>query len=223
MKPQRLAALIAGLLLTACGGGSQAEPPSTASAPVEHEDTGYVHVEFPLDGCLRIGRTEEGPLRLCTAHGEHGTFVLGEGDTAELVDVPSPGPTPTAPDAGRAGHWAWAALSPDGTTLIAQWSGECESPVAFFVSLPAGAPRPATGELDWAKAPESEALGWTNDGRAIVFLPRPGGCGSAPGKPGVYAYDQPGAGERLLATHDRPTSPVRRSLVPRDEASLARG
>ena len=28
---------------------------------------------------------------------------------------------------------------------------------------------------------------------------------------------------RLLATHGRPTSPVRRSLVPRDEASLARG
>lgn len=72
------------------------------------------------------------------------------------------------PAGGKVGHWAKAYLSPDGKTLLAQWTAECEIPAAFLVSVRGGAPRVVTGEADWTNAPRSVADGWTDDGRAIV-------------------------------------------------------
>jgi hypothetical protein len=86
------------------------------------------------------------------------------------------------------GHWAGAWLSPDGETLLAQWSAECEIPIAFFVDAQTGKKRPVTGEKDWADAPESIALGWSSDGRARVRLTK-GYCGGAKHPPGVYLID----------------------------------
>jgi hypothetical protein len=86
------------------------------------------------------------------------------------------------------GHWAGAWLSLDGKTLLAQWSGECEIPIAFFVDAASGKKRPVTGEQDWTGAPESIALGWSDDGRARVRLTR-GYCGGSKHPPGVYLID----------------------------------
>ena len=72
------------------------------------------------------------------------------------------------PPGAKVGHWAKAYLSPDGTTLLAQWSSECEVPYAFLAPVRGGALRLVTGEADWAKARPSVADGWTEDGRAIV-------------------------------------------------------
>ena len=80
------------------------------------------------------------------------------------------------PSGAKVGHWAKAFLSPDGKTFLAQWSAECEIPAAFFVPVRGGTPRVVTGEADWAKAPQSVADGWTEDGRAIVEVSR-GDCG----------------------------------------------
>jgi hypothetical protein len=86
------------------------------------------------------------------------------------------------------GHWAAAWLSPDGEMLLAQWSAECEIPIAFFVEAHTGEMRPVTGEANWADAPESIALGWNADGRARVRLTK-GYCGGAKHPPGVYLID----------------------------------
>ncbi len=80
------------------------------------------------------------------------------------------------PHGANVGHWAKAFLSPDGRTFLAQWSAECEIPTTFVVPVRGGVPRVVTGEADWAKAPQSVADGWTEDGRAIVEIWR-GGCG----------------------------------------------
>ena len=80
------------------------------------------------------------------------------------------------PPGAKVGHWAKAYLSPDGKTLLAQWSAECEVPSAFVVPVRGGTPRVVTGEANWAKAPPSVADGWTEDGRAIVEVWR-GDCG----------------------------------------------
>ena len=105
------------------------------------------------------------------------------------------------PTGAKVGHWARASLSPDRKTLLAQWSAECEVPVAFFAEGRDGAVRPVAGR-SLRDAPMSIADGWTQDGRAIVEFPA-AACGSGIHKPGIYfvALD----GTRTLAQPLKPT------------------
>jgi hypothetical protein len=93
------------------------------------------------------------------------------------------------------GRWAYALPGPNGLVL-AQWSGECEVPVAMFVA-PGGQPVGVTGERHLSQVPESRALGWDHRGRAIVDL-REGVCGTTFERPGIYAFIGPGAGELVF-------------------------
>jgi hypothetical protein len=88
------------------------------------------------------------------------------------------------PAGAKVGHWARAYLSPDRKTLLAQWSAECEIPVAFFAEGRDGAVRPVVGR-SLRDAPMSIADGWTQDGRAIVEFPA-AACGNGIHKPGIY-------------------------------------
>lgn len=69
--------------------------------------------------------------------------------------------------AGPAGFWVHDRIfrSPDRRTLLAQWSGECESQSTYLVSTDGGVTRPIFGG-----AP-SVAIGWSRDERARVLLP----------------------------------------------------
>src|SRR5687767_464995 len=70
------------------------------------------------------------------------------------------------------GGWRWGALSPDGRTILAEWSGACEIPLAFFAPARGGRPRSVNGPYTRADPPpNSQGLGWTKGGRAIVFAP----------------------------------------------------
>jgi hypothetical protein len=82
----------------------------------------------------------------------------------------------------RAGHWVAVWPSPDGRTLLAQWSAECETPVAYLVTRKTGHVRVLGAASD-----ESVALGWSGPRTALVHFPR-GVCGGTyRGGPGVYA------------------------------------
>jgi hypothetical protein len=106
---------------------------------------------------------------------------------------PPPGGTN---DATPAGHWRWAIPSPDGSTLLAQWSGECEVPVAFLVDGATGTMSEVTGGGGLRDAPESTGFGWSPDGRAVVAL-WGGACGGGFDVPGIYLFDRPGHGVLL--------------------------
>jgi hypothetical protein len=82
------------------------------------------------------------------------------------------------------GWWVSVFLSPDAKTLLLQWSGECESPSAWYAPASGGRPRPVAGDA----AVESFALGWAPDGRAVVQFPQ-GMCGSGIHRPGIYLVD----------------------------------
>jgi hypothetical protein len=86
------------------------------------------------------------------------------------------------------GYWRSVRVSPDGTTLLVTWSGECEIPTAFFVGASGGQPHAVTGEDDWRRAPESLGLDWTRQGLARVRFPR-AACGHGVHRPGVYLID----------------------------------
>jgi hypothetical protein len=90
------------------------------------------------------------------------------------------------------GHWRFALPSPSGMTYLAQWSGECEVPTAYF-ARPGSRPIPVVGPPVVEYLPESFGLGWTMDGRALVLLPE-GACGGSMEPPGVYLFSAPNAG-----------------------------
>jgi Tol biopolymer transport system component len=110
---------------------------------------------------------------------------------------------------GRVGHWRWAAISPDGNTILAEWSAECEVPQAFLIDATSGQPRPVTSDT-------ARALGWTTDGRAIVIRPPAGACGAG-GDPGTYLVTPAGEATRIATTTRLP-----RSLEPRTVEEVAR-
>jgi hypothetical protein len=95
------------------------------------------------------------------------------------------------------GHWRYAYSSPSGVTL-AQWSGECEVPTAYWIDE-SGTARIVTGERSVTHAPESLALGWSPDQRAVLFLPE-GTCGGSGNPPGIYLYSAPGVGRLIFET-----------------------
>jgi hypothetical protein len=82
------------------------------------------------------------------------------------------------------GWWTSARLSPDGKTLLLQWSGECESPSAWYAPASGGKAKPLAGDT----ATESFALGWAPDGRAVVQFPR-AACGAGIHRAGIYLVD----------------------------------
>ena len=104
-------------------------------------------------------------------------------DVRTLIHGPS-----SVAAAKRRGHWRAALLSPDGATVLAQWSGECEVPRAFFIDTATGAAHPVTGERDERPfdAPNSIGLAWADDRTALVVLPD-GACGPGTQPGGLYA------------------------------------
>jgi hypothetical protein len=73
---------------------------------------------------------------------------------------------------GVVGRWIGVHPSPDGRTLLLQWSGECEIPVAYVAASSGSGLRP----VDRSATTTSVALGWTADGRALVSVAQ-GDCG----------------------------------------------
>ena len=146
-----------------------------------------------------------GDLRLCSAMSEAGSvtaFYDGDG----RLPIRSP---------RGIGHWRWAALSPDGRTILAQWSAECEVPQAYLIDRERGRLRRVGGV--------STALGWTTDGRAIVFLPADGGCGGAE-EPGVYLVSRDGRARMYIIPSNRREPPRRLppSVTPRNLVAIER-
>jgi hypothetical protein len=105
----------------------------------------------------------------------------------EAIEIPTP--PGMIVDGRPSGHWRFALLSPDGNRILAQWSGECEVPIAYLVTLQSGPAVPVTGES--SNVLESFALGWTRGDRALIWLPA-GACVSGAWQPGVYAFDASG-------------------------------
>jgi hypothetical protein len=187
MGRSRLAGVLAVAALAGCG----AEEDRAATT------TRLPHA--PADRCVAANAPE---FRLCgqpTGAPRHpaSTIQRRDGDEWRVV---AKAPERSIVDGIPHGHWAAAWLSPDGKTLLAQWSAECEIPIAFFVDAQTGEKRPVTGEQDWAEAPESIGLGWSDDGRARVRLTK-GYCGGAKHPPGVYLID-PATGRLSLVSRE---------------------
>jgi hypothetical protein len=150
-------------------------------------------VDPQAGGAITVARC--GPAEPGSPGGSRIDIDTGDGRGTHLLVA---GP-PVATGQDVVGHWAAALPSPDGTWVLAQWSGECEVPVAFLVEPASGAVRTVTGEqgVNWAKASNSLAAGWTPDGKAVVALPNKPACGSGTGA-GVYLVKPPSSKQRVF-------------------------
>lgn len=171
--------------------------------------------------CQSAGSHGSTSYLLCrrTVGNQHGTFLRIQGKKRTVLALARPGPTPTSKYGGRSGYWDEAALSPDGTQFLAQWRGDCEAPINFFVSLGGGKPVPVTGEKDWLKSPETLSFGWTTDGRAIVFIPTKPVCGTGVFRPGIYLIAD-NCRLKLIWAGKEPPVKLERSLEPRTVRQL---
>lgn len=133
-------------------------------------------------GCTPVGKLGDAQLVECSTQGDASLSMRRpDGTTAKLV-----------PPASAHGLWIGAFASPDRKRLLLQWSDECETPFALVAPAAGGEARLVTGGRIGAGAPESYALGWTRDGRALVELPG-GACGGGTAPPGVYAVAADGS------------------------------
>ena len=155
----------------------------------------------PRVGCAVASKRRDTRLYLCSPKPEHeGGFPLPKTLEVETASTPRrvlarpPFPAP-APGIGPIGHWVSAQLSPDGRTVLAQWSAECEIPIAFLIPVAGGKPRPVAGTL--RDHPESIGLGWSPDGLAVVFLPSLA-CGKGYEGPGIYFVSTGGKPVRAI-------------------------
>jgi hypothetical protein len=124
---------------------------------------------------------------------DHGRFVVLEDGGPRALHVNPP---------GKIGHWAWAETSPDGKTILGQWSAECEVPVAYLIPAGGGPAREAAGP-----SYSSRALGWAPDGRAIVDVLARDPCGSVGPRAGVYLVDPGGAKPALTGARSLGRAP----------------
>jgi hypothetical protein len=137
-------------------------------------------------GCALASRRAPRWILLCGGVLPSSIEELVDGRRRRLAGPPYANPR------GPGGYWQYVRVAPDGRRILAQWSGECESPAAFFVTagkwLEAG-----------AKSDESIVLGWSRAGRAVVYFPQ-GLCGGTfHAGPGVYALGR-GKPQRLVPT-----------------------
>jgi hypothetical protein len=91
---------------------------------------------------------------------------------------------------GKVGHWVWAEFAPRGGGFLAQWSAECEVPVAYLV---------LNGTLR-QYGEESAALGWLPSGAALIHFPNGPCAGDSKGERGIYAVPRTGKPRLVLRT-----------------------
>jgi hypothetical protein len=208
-------AAVAALLLCGCGSSAAKKTSSRAGSK-------FTAASFRPKDCQPAGSHGAVSYQLCRRQvgNQHGTFLRVRGKERTVLTIIHPGPTPTSPKyGGRYGYWDWAALSPDGTRFLAQWRGDCEAPINFFVSLGGGKPVPVTGEKDWLKSPETLSFGWSTAGKAILFIPTKPACGRGVFHPGIYLVSTAPRLQLVWAGKEPPPR-FGRSLAPRTLARL---
>jgi hypothetical protein len=190
-------------LVTATHWAADGQGSAVADATVAIDLADGSELALP-EGCVVIDRTDTQVYLACTQS------VPSEdqpgGDISEIRTLDGDVLVPSAAIGYESplGRWRWGEVSPDGSTLLLQWSAECESPVAFFAPTSGGDPVGYEGADDWQNTPESFSLGWTWDAHALVLAWGEGLCGVAAEHPGVYLMNGPGDGQLIYQVGGTP-------------------
>jgi hypothetical protein len=175
-------------------------------------------LDFPADGADVIvvyGRERQqqmlddpkicapagGEYKLCVSRADEQRFsALVRGDKPVFSTTGPPEP-----------WWSWAALSPDGRSLVVEASDRCAFPHAWVWDAGANGGEALTNGV-------AQPLGWTTDGRAILFVPQP-----KPDAAEQCRADLP-TGLYLVEPGGRPTrigdDPAAKSIDPRTPEQL---
>jgi hypothetical protein len=142
------------------------------------------------DGCDEAAGGGGLRVALCGGAPQDRTSIVAVTPDGEQIPV-----TGAAPGSRNAGHWQWGIPNAEGTRILGQWSGECESQTAFFIEADGSGIVTVDGQPGIPTV-GSTGLGWAPDGRAIVQFST-GACGPGSENPGIYLVD-PATSERTL-------------------------
>lgn len=167
------------------------------------------------DVCAPAGSVADEPLALCVARSDEARFSRFVVTSRALPVDPI----------SENGWWSWAAAAPDGGTILAEWThytsylhatGGCRLPQPALIPAAGGQPQPVTTGL-------AVPLGWTTDGRAIMFRPARSRSGCGSGDPGVYLVTPDGEAT-LLEPTDRAEPPpgLKPAIEPRTVEEVTR-
>ena len=137
---------------------------------------------------------------LCTTTGADDNPVIKQVSSADDIRIVGSLPLPPAEIEGatRIGVWSEIFVRPDGV-ILAQLKTECETRYAMMIRD--GNATFLNGEGYWGEWPtgESVALGWDEQGRALVWH-FSGPCSEEDIVPGVYAYGDDFSRELVMET-----------------------
>jgi hypothetical protein len=142
------------------------------------------------DGCRQPYAVGEVVAVLCGPLGDEREIRLrqGDGEYRMLIGPPQ-----------DLGHWRWAVPSASGNWVTAQWSGECEVPVAYRIATFEDWSRPVTKDLAGDPA-ATLALGWssgTRRGAGLLGVAGGFDCGGPLLEPGVRFLNTDNVGQLL--------------------------
>jgi hypothetical protein len=162
-----LVVVVAAVMATGCGSDEKTADDKVAAEMAKVQTTCAPGVNCAADRFRPFHRCTHvsGGFRACTTFlgaGERSRIEGRRGSRWMVLFDES-----TAPHGGR-GWWRRVIASPDGRTLLGQWSGECELQLTYVVTLRDRTMRPILDGLP------STAVGWGLDGRARVRTPSGG-------------------------------------------------
>jgi hypothetical protein len=165
------------------------------------------------DICAPAGAVTDGPLTFCVARSDEARFsrFVVKRRVLPVDAIVQPG------------WWSWAAAAPDGRTILAEWTSysgvraatKCHVPLSALISASGGQPQTL-------RTGPAVPLGWTTDGRAIVFRPAHSRC-EGDADPGVYLVTADGEAMLLERTdREEPPPGLEPSIEPRTVEELTR-
>lgn len=150
---------------------------------------------------LRDGSVSELP-RGCSVADRHGSRRYLVCDDRILAGPSTDrSPATLVQPLGKDGHWRRAMVSPDGSRLLLQWSGECEVQQVLLAPSSTGSATMLGAVLGVKGNPTAHAHGWSLDGRAVVSVEASPACGTGIADGGVYVL-----GERPVRIYAVPGS-----------------
>lgn len=139
------------------------------------------------DGCGEAAGAGGLRVAVCDDDAREGSHIVAVAPTGEATTLVA-----GVPDSDADVAWRWAVPSDDGRWVLAESTGGCGVATTFLIAADGRQARPVGGGSEF-EVDDTEGIGWTPDGQAVVHVGG-AGCQDSTESTGIQLVD-PGSGE----------------------------